>query len=64
MPGYLESEIANAMIKAMMLSSSCHDIRGDDTEGNGFKLIAEEDAECYCQIVRALGSGRNYSCKC
>ena len=37
MPGYLESENANAMMKAMMLSSSCHDVRGDDTESNGFQ---------------------------
>ena len=37
----------------------CHDIRGDDTEDNGFKLIVEEDEGCNCQIVRALGSGRN-----
>ena len=48
MPGYLESENANAMMKAMMLSSSCHDIRGDDTESNGFKLIVNQDEECNC----------------
>ena len=59
MPGYLESENASAMMKAMMLSSSCHDIRGDDTEGHGFQRIVEEDEERNCQIVRALGSGRN-----
>ena len=59
MPGYLESENANAMMKAMMLNSSCHDIRGDDTESNGFKLIVNEDEECNCQVVRALAPGRN-----
>ena len=58
MPGYSGTN-ANAMMKAMMLSSSWHDVRGDDTESNGFKLIVEEDEECTCQIVRALGSGRN-----
>ena len=57
MPGYLESENANALMKAMMLSSSCHDIRGDDTEKNGFKLIVNEDEECNCQVVRALAPG-------
>ena len=59
MPGYLESENANVMMKATMLSSSCHDIRGDDTETNGFKLIVNEDEECNCQVVRALAPGRN-----
>ena len=59
MPGYLDSENANAMMKAMTLSSSCHDIRGDDTEDAGVKLIVEEDEGCNCQIVRA-----KHSCKC
>ena len=59
MPGCLESENANAMLKARMLSSSCHDVRGDDTESNGVKIIVNEDEECNCQVVRALAPGRN-----
>ena len=59
MPGYLESENANAMMKAMMVNSSCNTVKGDDTASNGFKLIVNEDDECDCQVVRALAPGRN-----
>ena len=61
MPGYLETESANAMMKAMMLNSSCNHIKGDDTNTNGFKLIVDDpaDQDCKCQIVRSIGAGRN-----
>ena len=59
MPGYLVSENANAMMKAMMVKSSCHTVKGDDTASNGFKLIVDEDEECNCQVVRALAPGTN-----
>ena len=59
MPGYLETENANAMMKAMMVNSSCNTVKGDDTASNGFKLIVNEDDECDCQVVRALAPGRN-----
>ena len=39
MPGYLESENANAMMKAMAAHSSCNTVKGDDTASTGFKLI-------------------------
>ena len=48
MPGDLESENANAMIKTMMLNSSCNRIKGDDTNTNGFKLIVDDPADQDC----------------
>ena len=59
MPGCFESEHANAMIRAMMVNSSCNTVKGDDTASTGFKLIVNEDEECNCQVVRALELGRN-----
>ena len=59
MPGHLETENANAMMKAMMVNLSCNTVKGDDTASSCFKLIVNEDEECDCQLVRALAPGRN-----
>ena len=58
MPGYVEPENANAIMKAMLVNSSCNTVKGDDTASSGFRLI-NEDEECSCQAVRALALGRN-----
>jgi len=56
MPGYLEAQNNNEMVKTMMLNQSCDHVSGDDTNQNGYRLMVPEDDECGCHVVRSLRS--------
>ena len=57
MPGYLEAQNNNEMVKTMMLNQSCDHVSGDDTNQNGYRLMIREDDECGCNVVRSITPG-------
>ena len=59
MTSYMNTELNNQIVKSMMLNNNCNHVSGDDTNGNGYRLIVKEDDECECNVVRNLRSDNN-----